>query len=377
MNTKLLVRATAAFAVVAAFSLAKVSGQAGPAEAVPGKPKLAEEVFKNIEVFKGTPADRLILAMQFMTSGLGVECSYCHVEGSFEKDDKKPKQTARKMIKMMFAIDRENFDGQREVTCYSCHRGSPHPVATPMIAEADIPPAAVPEEPALPPDLPTAEQIVAKYVDALGGAARIKELSTRAEKGSIEVGGRQFPVELFSKVPGKRLLVMHLPNGDNITALDGGSGWTSAPGRPTREIPAAEAASAQPEADLQSPIHFQQFFSELKSGKPEKIGDHEVYVVSGGSAGEVLARFYFDMQSGLLLRMLRYADSPLGRNPTQVDYSDYREQGHVKVPLERTISTPRSRFSIKVDQVQNNVPIDETKFARPSLAPAGPKPPSS
>src|SRR5271165_6551488 len=304
MNKKLLVRATAGFALLAAFSVARVSAQAGPAETAAGKPKLAEEVFKNIEVFKGTPADRLIPAMQFMTSGLGVECSYCHVEGSFEKDDKKPKQAARKMIKMMFAINQENFDGHREVTCYSCHRGSPHPVATPVIAEGDIPPAAVPEEPALPPDLPTAEQIVAKYVDAAGGAAAIKELSTRAERGSIAVGGRQFPVELFSEVPGKRLLVIHLPNGDNITALDGSSGWTSAPGRPTREIPAPEVASARLEADLQLPVHFQQFFSELRTGNPEKIGDRDVYVVSGGSAGEVAAKFYFDEHSGLLVRML-------------------------------------------------------------------------
>ena len=84
-------------------------------------------------MLKGIPADQLIPAMQFITASLGVECQFCHVEGAFEKDDKKPKQTARKMMEMMFAINKDNFEGHREVTCYSCHRGSTDPVGTPPV----------------------------------------------------------------------------------------------------------------------------------------------------------------------------------------------------------------------------------------------------
>ncbi len=384
MNKPSLSSATANLALMAAFSVVLAAGQTTPAHPEAAKPqtagpKMAEEVYKNIDVFKGIPADRLIPSMQFITSALGVECSYCHVEGAFEKDDKKPKQAARKMVRMMFAINRENFDGHREVTCYSCHRGSPHPVATPVIAEAGSPLASevAPDEPATPPsDVPTTEQILAKYVEALGGASAIEKLSSRVEKGSIEIGGRQFPVELFSKLPGKRVSIIHLPNGDNITALDGSSGWTSAPGRPTREISSSEMVSARLEADLQLPLHFQKFFSEVKVWKSEKIGDHDMYVVSGGSAGEVVAKFYFDQHSGLLARILRYGDSPVGLNPTQVDYSDYRDQGHLKVPFQRIISSPRSRYSIRIEQVQDNVPVDETKFTRPAAAPMPGKPPS-
>jgi hypothetical protein len=340
---------------------------------------MTEEAYKNIHVLKGIPADQLIPAMQFITSSLGVECSYCHVEGAFEKDDKKPKATARKMMEMMFAINHDNFDEKRQVTCYSCHRGSSHPVATPVIAEAGAPPAqeAAPVEPVpLPSDAPGVEQILARYVQAIGGASAIEKLSTRVEKGSIDISGRQFPVELFSKIPGKRVLIIHLPNGDNITALDGASGWISTPGRPTLEIPTPEMVSARPEADLRLPIHFQQYFSEMKSGNPEKIGDHDVYVVSGGSPGDVAAKFYFDEHSGLLLRMLRYSDSPIGRNPTQVDYSDYRDEGKVKVPFQRTISTPRSRYGIRIEQVQDNVPVEEKMFVRPAAAPLPGNPPS-
>jgi hypothetical protein len=106
-------------------------GGARTQSAAAAGPKTAVQQFKNIQVLKDIPADQLIPAMQFITASLGVECEFCHVEGAFEKDDKKPKQTARVMMGMMFTINQDNFDGHREVTCYSCHRGSTDPVATP------------------------------------------------------------------------------------------------------------------------------------------------------------------------------------------------------------------------------------------------------
>ena len=96
-------------------------------------PKKAEEQFKNIQVLKGVPAEQIFPTMQFITASLGVECEFCHVQNAFDKDDKKPKQTARKMIEMMFAINKNNFEGHREVTCYSCHRGSADPQAIPAV----------------------------------------------------------------------------------------------------------------------------------------------------------------------------------------------------------------------------------------------------
>ena len=105
-------------------------GQTEPVKPPASRIKMAEEAYKNVQSLKGIPADQLVPSMLFITYSLGVECSFCHVEGAFEKDDKKPKQIARKMIQMMFAINHENFEGKREVTCYSCHRGSSHPLAT-------------------------------------------------------------------------------------------------------------------------------------------------------------------------------------------------------------------------------------------------------
>ena len=353
-------------------------GQTEPVKPTASKIKMAEEAYKNVQSLKGIPADQLVPSMQFITYSLGVECSFCHVEGAFEKDDKKPKQIARKMIQMMFAINHENFEGKREVTCYSCHRGSSHPLATPIIAEAVAQSAAeevLDDDGAGSASVPTAEQIFTKYVDALGGASAIGKLSTRVEKGTISLGGRQLPIDIFSKTPGKRMTIIHLPNGDNITAYDGTSGWTSAPGRPVLDIPAPEATSARLEGDLQLPVRFKELAGDLKTAKPEKIGDRDVYVVSSLNAGEPMVKFYFDESSGLLLRIVRYVDSPLGRNPTQIDYSDYRNEGDVKMPFQRTIARPGTRFTIQIEQARNNVAVDDTKFAKPSAEPEHPSSP--
>ena len=209
-----------------------------PAQA-PGAQKTTEQVYKNIQVLKGIPSDELIPSMQFITAALGVECDFCHVQGAFDKDDKKPKQIARKMMTMMFAIDKDNFEGHRVVTCNSCHRGSPHPVGTPVIGSVEpaVEVAAMHEmheegsAEAKAPAGPGADQLIEKYIQALGGTAAIEKVSTRIEKGSAEVMGEKLPIDVYTKAPDKRLSVLHLPKGDSITAYNG-SRWLAGLSRP-------------------------------------------------------------------------------------------------------------------------------------------------
>src|SRR5437870_6870982 len=269
--------------VLALVGSAAESSLEQTASTFPVTAKTAAEAYQNVQVLKEIPADQLVPAMQFITYSLGVECSYCHVEGALEKDDKKPKQTARRMMQMMAAINRDNFDSKQAVTCNSCHRGTPHPVAVPIIAEGGPRPAV---ESALGEDVsttntPPADEIIAKYVEAIGGVAALQKVSTRHAKGTINISGRNLPIEILSKIGGKQLTVIHLPSGDSLTAYDGTSGWPSAPNRPVREIPALEVASAQPEVDLQLPLHMKQLFNEVKTVATEKIVDRESYVEIG------------------------------------------------------------------------------------------------
>ncbi|MGA2076289.1 MAG: c-type cytochrome [Terriglobia bacterium] len=191
--------------LVFAFAIAMVRGHLIPAQSVPTAGKTAEEAYKNIQVLKGVPADQVIPAMQFMSASLGVECEHCHVERQFDKDDKKPKQTARKMMQMMFAINKDNFNGHREVTCYSCHHGVADPVGTPLVADAETPPeqrGAMSPEAAKPAAMPPADQIVDKYVQALGGAEALEKITSRVEKGKLTgFGNREFPIEVYAKAP--------------------------------------------------------------------------------------------------------------------------------------------------------------------------------
>src|SRR5712664_4342393 len=344
--------------------------------AAPSGPKLAEEEFKNIQALKGIPADQVIPSMQFIAASLGVECEFCHVAHANEKDDKKPKVTARKMINMMMAINKDSFEGKRVVTCYSCHRGAPDPVATPILTDEEAKPAAEEEKKGgeAKATLPSAEQLLDKYLAAIGGADALQKITSRVQKGTLTAfGGQHFPVDVYSKAPDKRVSVMHLQGGDSVTAFDGKQGWLSVPGR-VHTMSAAENAAARIDADFYLPAHLKTVYEKFSVEVGEKIDGHDTYMVVGRTEGQPPLRLYLDKESGLLLRLVRYAETPLGRNPTQIDYADYRDANGLKVPFRWTLARPGNRFTIQVEQLQQNVPVEEAKFAPPSPPPAAPKP---
>ena len=339
-------------------------------------PKLAEEQFKNIQALKGIPAEQVIPSMQFIAASLGVECEYCHVEHANEKDDKKTKVTARKMINMMMAINKENFEGHREVTCYSCHRGSSEPVATPIINDEEPRPAAEAGKKAGEPkaSLPAAEVLLNKYLTAVGGAEALQKITSRVQKGTLTAfGGQHFPMDVYSKAPDKRFSVMHLQGGDSVTAFNGKQGWLSVPGR-VHMMSAAENDAVRIDADLYFPLHVKTVYQKFRVDAGEKIDGHDTYVVVGRSEGQPPLRLYLDKETSLLLRLIRYAETPLGRNPTQIDYADYRDADGVKIPFRWTLARPGNRFTIQVEQVQQNVPVDDAKFVAPPPPAMPPKP---
>ena len=95
----------------------------------------AESVFKNIKVFKGMPAGRLVRIMNFgFGRSLGVGCAHCHTVGEWDKEDRKEKQIARDMGAMMRAINDTlllripNLQSKKPiVNCTTCHRGQVKP----------------------------------------------------------------------------------------------------------------------------------------------------------------------------------------------------------------------------------------------------------
>jgi photosynthetic reaction center cytochrome c subunit len=336
-----------------------------------GGSKTAEQQFKNIQVLKGVPADQVIPAMQFISNSLGVECEFCHVRNAFDKDDKKPKQIARKMIQMQMAIDKENFNGENAVSCFSCHRGAENPVAIPIIsaaAEAPKRPEAESQGSAVAAS-PSADEILNKYVQAVGGAAAVEKVTSREEDGTVTFGGQQFPVEVFTKAPNKRISIVHTPNGDNITAFNGNSGWLGNPGpRPPRNMNTQENEAASFDATFYLPTELKKMFAEFRVRPSEKIDGQEVVQLIGMKQGHPPTRLFFDKDSGLLVRSVRYSATPLGLNPTEVDYGNYHEEGGVKIPLQWTVARPNGRFTIQISKVEQNVPIADSKFEKPAAS---------
>src|SRR5579859_298549 len=364
-------------AIVAALTLSiwasRDSKAQSPQLRVDTAGKTAVQAYKNITILKDIPADQLLPSMQFISASLGVECEFCHVERAFEKDDKKEKQTAREMLTMMFAINKENFQGRREVTCNSCHHGSAQVAAVPAIVEeantfehalgrpgaANTPSSGENPQSAA---KPSADQVIDKYLQAIGGTEALAKVNTLVEHGEINFGGRQVPVDVYAKAPDKRLSVMRMPNGESITAFDGQAGWLANGGRPPRPMNEAENAGAKIDAQLSFPQNLKQMFDEVRVGRPEKIGEQDETVLLGRKKGQPPVKLYFDPQSGLLTRVLRFTETPLGRMPVQIDYSNYRDQGGVKMPQQWTLARPGGRFTIQIDQVDRQQPLPDSKF---------------
>jgi hypothetical protein len=352
----------ATFVAMAAFAAAQHDGS-GPTGL---DSKTADQVYKNVIALKGTPADQLVPAMQFITAALGVDCGTCHVQGKPEADDKPAKKAAREMISMTLAINKNSFNGRAQVTCYSCHRGSERPVAVPPVLESDPAPHAEARPAPSANPAPTADDIIAKYVAAAGGADAIKKVTTRVMTGKILVAGGSTPIQLFTAAPNKRVSITHNANGDSYTAFDGAAGWMGSTGRPAREMSPAESESAGLDAEFYLPLRIKEIFTQVRRGRPEEIAGTMCEVLNAARQGRPPVRLYFDQKTGLLARMVRFTDTPIGRNPVQIDYADYREADGVKIPFRWTLARTNGRFTIQIDEVKSNTPLDDAKFAKPA-----------
>lgn len=348
---------------VAAAALCAIVPQAATWAQAPS-PKKAEEQFKNIQTFKGVPADDLMPAMQFMSAALGVDCEFCHVDRAPEKDDKKEKKTAREMIAMTRSLNGQSFGGKPEVTCFTCHRGAEHPSATPTVLEAT---SSAEPAPALSGEPPSADALMAKFLAASGGAEAIGKIGARIQKGTLSgLAPQPLPIEIYGKAPGKRATVLHTPRGDSLQVFDGATGWSANAGRPPREFSGADLEGARLDADLQFPTRVASRFASLRVLSKGKIGDREAFRVAGRNEGKPPVELWIDAENGRLLRTVRYAETPLGRLPTRIDYEDYRTVDGVTIPFRWTLARPDVRYTVQIDEVRHDQPVDDAKFAKPA-----------
>ena len=360
--------------------------QAAPSQATGQAKPTAGQFFKNVKTtaLRGLTVDDFLGVMGVMSAAVGFDCSDCHPGAGFDKvdwvaDTMGTKVTARKMIDMVTAINRENFGGAQVVTCWTCHHAREIPATS--IALDHLYDSANEEKDDIvrrdPKGVP-AEQILDKYIEALGGAQRLAGLTsfiaTGMQNGGYQGvrGGGQF--QIFAKAPDQRTVVVTFPQaperGDQTRAYDGHVGWINTPRSVLGEyeVTGTELDGQRMEAELSFPGQIKQVLTNLRVGFEDTINDHDVTVVQGTGPRGLLVTLYFDKQSGLLRRLIRYGNSSVGHISTQVDYDDYRDVAGIKFPFNFVFTWLDGRDGFTLTDIKTNVPIDPAVFGRPRRA---------
>ena len=383
----------AAFAICILGLLWKPEGliaRTSPPQESAGKKVTAGDAYMNVQVLKDIPSDQLLPSMRYITVALGVTCDFCHEPKDFDSDDKPEKVTARKMMAMTLAINKDNFNGRREVTCYTCHRGASKAANTPVamaVAAASVgsggampppnsgpagPPAAVPSAGITATGstaaIPTVDDILAKYTEALGGSAALEKITTLSEKGTAETQGHGRPAvaEVFRKAPNKAVSILHAPPGDIADGFNGTMGWHQRPGHVAEDLEGDELVRARQWAAFIPGLNMKQDFARVQVAGVDKIGDRDAYRVIAFRAGGGQVRYYFDKESGLLIRVSERIESFLGALPQETNYSDYRDVDGVKMPFSVIVAHGDEPTIYKWEHIQANVPIEDARFEKPS-----------
>lgn len=353
------------------------------------KPLMVEDVFKNVQLLKGMTVKEFMDTMGFFSAATGMNCIDCHATESAANVggyavDTPMKQTARKMLIMVNALNQSNFGGHRRVTCYTCHRATDHPEAIPSLLDQY---SVAPDDPnrveivgkggVQPANQVSADKILDKYFQAIGGATQLAKLTSFTAKGTYEGFDslhEKVPFEMFAKAPDQLTTVIHAQPGDSVSTYDGTHGWIAAADKLMRVLPLSggDLVGAKIDGTLSFPAQIKQEFK-WRTGFPSaSIDDRPVEVIQEVSGGDIGAKLYFDNQSGLLVRQVRYSDTAVGVIPTQVDYSDYRAVAGVKIPFHVVWTWTDGRSTIDLSEIQPNISIDAAKFAKP-LPSARPK----
>jgi hypothetical protein len=278
------------------------------------------------------------------------------------------------MAQMVKTINQTNFGGRQMVTCWTCHRGISTPSVTPPldsiygeppVSPPDILPAAPPATSGTPP----ADQILDKFVQALGGAEQIAKLTSYTAKGTSQLFGevKADPAEIYAKAPNQLASTVHQREGDQTRTYDGKEAWVMLPLTVVGKYPLTGSLLEGGKLDAEMAFlgRIKQFFPSWRVSYPSSIDGRDVYVVQGTGIQNFIATFYFDKQTGLLTRMIHYANSAVGRVPTQIDYSDYRPVAGVMMPFKWTYGWVSGREEYALTDVQPNVAVDAAKFAKP------------
>lgn len=322
----------------------------------------AGQKFKSIKVLHDMPADQMGKVMNMFSASLGVDCKFCHTsnDGDYEKEGVENKETARKMIKMVFDLNKTQFNGRPEINCNTCHHGISHPqpgfplgASKPVLAKPAQPEKAI-----------LADAVIAKYEIALGGRSKLDKQGARTITSlRVEPDGKTTEPETIWLKDG--MYRSDLAYGKYIVTelFDGTSGRKFGNGSPI-ELKSDEAEQIKREAQLLSGVSLKTIYPKMEFRSVERIDGKEVNYFVATTSGNVRERLYFDAMSGLLVRRSVSTPTIFGGFVYQVDYADYKDLGGAKIATTMKYAVPNMSWTRRISSV-NTAAIDDAIFVLP------------
>jgi hypothetical protein len=375
MNVKSTQGGWAIATVVVGIILAIGVNHRGVSAQQGGEP-LMEDVFENVTALNGEPAHLMLPTMIYFEAALGVGCPYCHDPDNTKRDldTNELKDVARDMITMVNTLNENNFSGEEQVTCFTCHQGQAIPGSVPVVINAEVPPkleytVSVPALPAIP--SLTVAQIFDKYIAAVGGVSALENVSSLTAAGTVTQRrpGRNLAAQRFeisSQAPSMKLTATQAGQNQNLVAYSGGDGWARGGNGNVRDLRPEELDATRLEDAFNLPAQLTQLISDTVVDHPEVVGNRELYVVTGRTENLPQVKLYFEKDTGMLVRLVYFIDTPFGPYPTQVDFADFRDVDGRTVPYSWIVSQSRGREYTYVMQNVRAADVDGARFVRPA-----------
>jgi zinc protease len=248
-------------------------------------------------------------------------------------------------------------------------------------ARAQTPPASTPSSSAGPSSaadpaavLPSADQVLKHYVEAIGGRAAWEKLHSRVSKGTIEIpamNNLSGTIEVHMKAPNSILVVINLGGAVIEQGFDGTTAWSDDPRNGLRVLAGGELEDEKREANFYHALDLQKVYSKMTVTGTERIGEHDTYVMEATPAGGGDAdKLYFDTKSGLEVRSVNHRHTPEGSMEFSANIGDYKDVDGIKLPFSVAQSSSQSAFTITFTDIQHNVDLADSQFAKPASEPA-------
>ena len=239
-----------------------------------------------------------------------------------------------------------------------------------LTAFAQKPDSSKPAEakPAVTTKLPSAAEVVEKYIKAIGGREPLKKQKSRYQTATVELSpiGLKGTVETFARSDDRLFVKTTLAGiGDILVGYDGQKAWTVNPIQGNRVQEGKELLQMKRTAMFAREISFDKLYTAMRVRGIEPVGDRQAYVVIGSTDGLPDDVMYFDTETGLMLRSDSITIAPEGEQAITTFYEDYRVVEGTKSPFKIRAKTPAFEINTVVTEIKYNVPVDDTKFTQP------------